>query len=179
MTTHDDDPAPPGAARGAEQATGGAAATAARDAEPHRGGAATGAAPGSRPATGDDSDSAGSEPATGDDSDAAGSELRITVARSGGLLGTGPRWTVTASAEADVDSWLSLVESCPWDAPEPGDAPAAAATVGGADRFVYTIRVFLPSAEERDARVPEQRLDGPWRDLVDRVKDAGHAEPHR
>jgi hypothetical protein len=111
-----------------------------------------------------------------------GSELRITVARSGGIAGIAPQWTVTASEEADVDSWLSLVESCPWDAPDPADGAGASGAPGGpigggVDRFVYTIRVFLPTDEERDARVPEQRLDGPWRDLVDRVKDAGRAEP--
>jgi hypothetical protein len=114
--------------------------------------------------------------------DTPGRELRITVARSGGVAGISPQWTVTASEEADVDSWLSLVESCPWDAPDPADAPSASGTGtgtgpigGGVDRFVYTIRVFLPTAEERDARVPEKRLDGPWRDLVDRVKAAGRA----
>jgi hypothetical protein len=142
----------------------------------------------------DDSGSAGARDASADSAsaaDAGGSELRITVARTGGIAGLGPQWTVTASEEEeDVDSWLSLVESCPWDAPDPADAPGASGApaeaangagngpIGGsADRFVYTIRVFLPSEEERDARVPEQRLDGPWRDLVDRVKDAGRPEP--
>ncbi|WP_382306394.1 protealysin inhibitor emfourin [Herbiconiux sp. UC225_62] len=114
------------------------------------------------------------EPNASDDTPSGvGSELRITVARSGGIAGIGPQWTVTASEEADVDSWLSLVESCPWDPPEASTGSAGSAPIGGApDRFVYTIRVFLPTAEERDARVPEQRLDGPWRTLVDRVKDA-------
>jgi hypothetical protein len=91
-------------------------------------------------------------------------ELRITVARSGGFGGLSPTWTVTASEESDVDSWLSLVESCPWDAAEPDD--------GEPDRFVYTIRVLQPeAAEPRDARVPEREV-GPWRDLIDRVKEA-------
>ncbi|MCS5719941.1 hypothetical protein N1027_17560 [Herbiconiux sp. CPCC 205763] len=125
------------------------------------------------------SPAAGASDAGGDGAgpaeDAGGHELRITVARSGGIAGIGPTWSVTASEEADVDSWLSLVESCPWDPPETAEAGAAGdgrPIGGGADRFVYTIRVFLPTAEERDARVPEQRLDGPWRNLVDRVKDA-------
>src|SRR4051794_26792880 len=79
-------------------------------------------------------------------SDGTGSELRIRVARSGGVAGIGPQWTVTASEEADVDSWLSLVESCPWDPPEPAEVTPIG---GGVDRFVYTIRVFLPTDEER------------------------------
>ncbi len=112
------------------------------------------------------------------------------------MAGIAPTWSITATEEPDVDSWLSLVESCPWDAPEggaagdPGDAGSIAgggtgvadggAGGGGAgqpDRFVYTIRVVLaePSTpdpdDERDARVPERAL-GPWRTLVDRVKDA-------
>ncbi|WP_228508653.1 protealysin inhibitor emfourin [Herbiconiux sp. VKM Ac-1786] len=109
-----------------------------------------------------------------------GRELRITVARSGGVAGVSPKWSIEASEENDVDSWLSLVESCPWDAPDPADDSGASGPDGagasGADRFVYTIRVLVDAPDEPEvshgARVPEQHLDGPWRDLVDRVKDA-------
>ena len=95
--------------------------------------------------------------------------LRVTVARSGGVAGMRPSWSVSASAEPDVDDWLSLVDSCPWDAPaDAGDATAA-------DRFVYTIRVVLDPpgapAEQREAHVPEKDL-APWRPLIDRVKTA-------
>jgi len=109
------------------------------------------------------------------------STLRITVTRSGGIAGLSPRWTVEAEAEPDGAEWLALVDSCPWD-----DEGADVDT--GADRFVYTIRVLMqpPEAdkaespvdqttptvpEERGARIPEKKLDGPWRELVDRVKD--------
>ncbi|ONI63426.1 hypothetical protein ALI44B_01480 [Leifsonia sp. ALI-44-B] len=109
------------------------------------------------------------------------STLRITVTRSGGVAGLSPRWTVEAEAEPDVAEWLALVDSCPWD-----DEDAGLET--GADRFVYTIRVLMQPAEvgkdessvdqanptvpeERGARIPEKKLDGPWRELVDRVKD--------
>jgi hypothetical protein len=109
------------------------------------------------------------------------STLRITVTRSGGVAGLSPRWTVEAEAEPDVAEWLALVDSCPWD-DEGADAETAA------DRFVYTIRVLMQPAEagadqpradeatpiapeERGARIPEKKLDGPWRELVDRVKD--------
>lgn len=123
--------------------------------------------------------------------DAPARALRITVERSGGVAGIAPTWSITATDEPDVDSWLSLVESCPWDAPdgrtlvggaESGGADGAGGGASGGggglpDRFVYTIRVVLaePSTpepdDERDARVPERAL-GPWRTLVDRVKDA-------
>ncbi|SKC54339.1 protealysin inhibitor emfourin [Okibacterium fritillariae] len=110
------------------------------------------------------------------------STLRITVTRSGGVAGLSPRWTVEAQEEPDVAEWLALVDSCPWDDEDADDD-------AGADRFVYTIRVLVhPSetssdeppvhegrqtatAEERGARIPEKKLDGPWRELVDRVKD--------
>ncbi|MFB2598274.1 protealysin inhibitor emfourin [Herbiconiux sp. P17] len=144
------------------------------DTAPHAA-AARDAAAGPPAATGAGAtDAAAPDAASGADAgqDTLGRELRITVARTGGVAGISPHWTVTASEEADVDSWLSLVESCPWDAPEPSDAAGTGRPIGGsADRFVYTIRVFLPTEEERDARVSEQRL-GPWRDLIDRVKDA-------
>ncbi|WPO88154.1 protealysin inhibitor emfourin [Herbiconiux sp. KACC 21604] len=107
-----------------------------------------------------------------DDDEGAGRQttLRITVARSGGVAGVRPTWSITASEEPEVDSWLSLVESCPWPGDDASDTP------GEADRFVYTIRVVIDPAqhpaEERDATVPERSLAGPWAELVDRVKDA-------
>ncbi len=113
----------------------------------------------------------------GPGSNAPARALRITVARSGGVAGIAPTWSITATEEPEVDSWLSLVESCPWDAPEADADAVAGSTPGAPDRFVYTIRVVLaePSTpepdDERDARVPERAL-GPWRPLVDRVKDA-------
>ncbi|MCS5733657.1 protealysin inhibitor emfourin [Herbiconiux daphne] len=113
-------------------------------------------------ADGSDSASGDSSPGSSSSADMPARELRITVARTGGVAGLRPSWTVTASEPADVDSWLSLVESCPWNGPEPVDADP--------DRFVYTIRVLQPETE-RDAQVPERHL-GPWRDLIDRVKKA-------
>lgn len=107
--------------------------------------------------------------------------LRITVTRSGGVAGLSPRWTVEAEEEPDVAEWLALVDSCPWEEDDDSEESAA-------DRFVYTIRVLVqppgahggerdvddagqPAPEERGARIPEKKLDGPWRELVDRVKD--------
>ncbi|MFB2583533.1 hypothetical protein [Herbiconiux liukaitaii] len=136
------------------------------------------------------------DPAPHDDTAGAVSRaLKITVARSGGVAGMAPTWTVTAEGEPDVDDWLDLVDSCPWNADDPsntdsdtgtGSAAGTSTSSGGSgghggDRFVYTIRVLVeaPDATARDARVPERELTGPWRDLVDRVKAEAKPRPRR
>ncbi|MDO9398674.1 MAG: hypothetical protein Q7T71_19195 [Herbiconiux sp.] len=95
------------------------------------------------------------------------SALRITVARTGGVAGIRPTWSVTAEREADVDSWLSLVESCPWDASDADTSTGAAGEAdastqaGEADRFVYTIRVVIESDQAGDAHpVPAEDARG-------------------
>ncbi|MFB2582949.1 protealysin inhibitor emfourin [Herbiconiux sp. P15] len=128
------------------------------------------------------------DPAPHDDTGGAASRaLKITVARSGGVAGMAPTWTVTAEGEPDVDDWLDLVDSCPWDNddlsnPDTGTTTSSGTSGGpGGDRFVYTIRVLVeaPDATARDARVPERELTGPWRDLVDRVKAEAKPRPRR
>jgi hypothetical protein len=91
--------------------------------------------------------------------------VRITVSRSGGVTGVTRRWVVDTEGP-DSSDWLVLVDACPWeehldDPPQP-------------DRYVY---VILTDAHE--ARLPEQRIAGPWRELVDRVRSAGRPEPAR
>lgn len=93
--------------------------------------------------------------------------LTITVRRSGGVAGLSRTWTVSASDGSSVAAWWPLVESCPWDASDEAAAPE------GADRYVYAIRVETTagSSSERDARVAEARLTGPWKELVTRVRE--------
>jgi hypothetical protein len=86
----------------------------------------------------------------------------IAVVRSGGIAGIRRQWLVEA-ATPDAESWIALIDSCPWDQ----DADAGA----GADRFVWSIRARTPS-ERRERDLPDSALDGPWRALVDAVRAA-------
>ncbi|CAN5170200.1 hypothetical protein BH11ACT2_BH11ACT2_05090 [soil metagenome] len=74
--------------------------------------------------------------------------MKVRVSRSGGFAGLTRTW------EAEIDD--SLLQSLPWDR-----RPRASAS---ADRYVYVIRI-----SRRRITLPEQYLDGPWRELVDRV----------
>jgi hypothetical protein len=93
--------------------------------------------------------------------------LRILVVRSGGFAGVPRTWSV--EAEDDADTWLPLIEACPWGAQ--GTDPAAR------DRFVWRIEVRARRHHRRSASVPDRDLAGPWRELVDRVKAAAESAP--
>jgi hypothetical protein len=92
--------------------------------------------------------------------------MRVVVARSGGVTGIAVRWVVDLSDGPDYSDWVVLIDACPWD-DEEDDEP-------GPDRFVYLIL-----ANGRRATLPEQRVRGPWRELVDRVRAAGTLERGR
>ncbi|MFT2711375.1 MULTISPECIES: protealysin inhibitor emfourin [Clavibacter] len=82
------------------------------------------------------------------------------MSRTGGMAGMTRTWSVRVDDGADeLAGWSALVDACPWDEP--------AAPTPGADRFVYLVR-----AGDREARLGEAAVDGPWRRLVDRVRDA-------
>lgn len=85
--------------------------------------------------------------------------MKITVARSGGIAGLTREWVVRVEEQGDPDSWFRLVEQLPWQEPH-RSAPQP-------DRYVYRIGV-----SRRRITLPEQDLTGPWRQLVDRVRDA-------
>jgi len=85
--------------------------------------------------------------------------MKITVTRSGGIAGLTREWVVRVEEQGDPDSWLRLVEQLSWQ-------PRHRSPVQP-DRFVYRIRV-----SRRRITLPEQDLTGPWRQLVDRVRDA-------
>lgn len=91
--------------------------------------------------------------------------MKIVVSRTGGVAGVTRRWAVEIVDEgAERSDWLVLIDACPWgeeesDASEP-------------DRFLYVIRV-----DDREARLPERRVNGPWRQLVNRVRTDGHPLP--
>lgn len=85
--------------------------------------------------------------------------MKITVVRSGGILGAPRRWEVTVDEQDDPQSWLLLVSELPWNQARP-EPPAP-------DRYVYRI-----SCARRRVTLPEQQVVGPWRELVDRVREA-------
>lgn len=90
--------------------------------------------------------------------------MAVTVSRSGGIGGMTRRWAVQSQSAEDAAQWRDLVEACPWD--QCGDAPS-----GGADRFVWSVRATLPDAA-RHAELTEDEASGPWRALIDAVREA-------
>ncbi|NQX12935.1 hypothetical protein HQQ80_14980 [Microbacteriaceae bacterium VKM Ac-2855] len=86
--------------------------------------------------------------------------MDVIVSRSGGFAGLRRTWTVELDQQPDESAWQSLIEQLPWSA-------APAETSAKPDRFVYEIRVST-----HHVRLSETQLDGPWRELVDRVKEA-------
>lgn len=80
----------------------------------------------------------------------------IRVARTGGFAGLRREWAIEVTGPDDDERWRPLIESCPWQ-----DANAD----GFPDGFVYDVRVA-----GRKALVPESKLEGPWRRLVDEVR---------
>jgi hypothetical protein len=90
--------------------------------------------------------------------------MRITVIRSGGFAGISRQWSVRVEEQPDEDQWRELIDRLPWDRDN--------AAADEPDRYVYRVR-----CARRETIIPERRLDGPWRELVEKVKDAGTAGP--
>lgn len=91
------------------------------------------------------------------------SALVIAVTRTGGLAGLTKVWTAEPR-EDEAPVWVDLIDRCPWDAPIDGDPR-------GADRFVWNIHATCGPAEDRRADLPDRAVTGPWRELVDAVRD--------
>ena len=87
----------------------------------------------------------------------------VHVIRSGGFAGLKREWTVMAGAD-EQSVWVALLEECPWD-------DVAGTDPRGADRFVWLIDARFDRAE-RTARLSDDDLHGPWRALVDAVRDS-------
>ena len=111
--------------------------------------------------------------------------MKVTVTRSGGFAGIARRWQVFVEREPDEESWILLLRQLPWD--EVAREPAQP------DRYLYRINCeprktaqgdeqearkprTLPLPEPREVVIPEQRLTGPWRELVDRVRERDEQE---
>jgi hypothetical protein len=90
--------------------------------------------------------------------------MDVEVIRSGGIAGLRLTWTVHVEDQPDPEEWELLIERLPW-----GETPPAPPEP---DRYQYRIR-----CEPHEATLAERQVTGPWRDLVERVRDA--AEPRR
>jgi hypothetical protein len=95
----------------------------------------------------------------------------VTVQRTGGFAGLTRTWQVDVEAEPDTDAWLVLLDHVPWS------AEGSSAIGVQPDRFVYVISA--DTRPRRRARLPESRVTGPWRELVDRVQQAATTETPR
>lgn len=107
-------------------------------------------------------------PADGAGTGDAQDRIVVAVVRTGGIAGLRRRWRVEPAPE-QTPSWIELVNRCPWDERLDPDAR-------GADRYVWSIHARLRD-EQREQVIPDSRLEGAWRELVDAVRDAdAHAD---
>ena len=105
---------------------------------------------------------------TADDADHR--RIVVVVVRTGGFAGLRRRWRVEPDPD-QAPQWVDLVERCPWDEQEDaGRSPDA-----GADRYVWSIHAVLRE-QQRERVVPDHELHGPWRELVDAVREADRSE---
>ena len=86
----------------------------------------------------------------------------VVVTRTGGFAGRRRAWRAEPRA-GEASTFVELIEQCPWDEPPAEDLVSA-------DRFRWSITAQCGPAE-REAELPDARLTGPWRDLVDAVRD--------
>ena len=90
--------------------------------------------------------------------------VAVTVVRTGGFAGIPREWHVEADA-SDAPGWVVLIEQCPWERCVQADAAS------GADRFTWELSA-THGARRHWAELAEQQVTGPWRDLIDAVRQA-------
>ena len=110
-----------------------------------------------------------------DDRDASGRDgaddllVIVTVTRTGGIAGLRRKWRAEAAAD-DASPWINLIEGCPWDTRQLARFP------GGADRFMWSVDARC-GADQRQAELADSDVQGPWRELIDAVREAGSPVP--
>lgn len=106
--------------------------------------------------------------------------VSVTVARSGGIAGMTRRWAA-AAPPGDPQTWTRLVDECPWDQCGDDGAAAARATTSapprGADRFTWSVEAVVGGGSPRRAALREGDASGPWRTLIDAVREAAASSP--
>ncbi|MFT3798520.1 protealysin inhibitor emfourin [Microbacterium sp.] len=106
-----------------------------------------------------------------DDAPLVEPEVEVTVTRTGGFAGLRREWHAEPPA-SDAAEWVELIADCPWEetAPEPSHEPSP-----GADLFVWRIRARCATTAgtvRHDAELHDPHVAGPWRTLIDAVRDA-------
>ncbi len=101
--------------------------------------------------------------------DPAPAVLQVAVERTGGFAGIARHWSVTAPPER-AQWWRELVDACPW----PEASASVAAPPPGADRFCWTVTA-VAGDDQRTAELAEHEVIGPWRTLIDVVRDESPA----
>lgn len=86
---------------------------------------------------------------------------RIEVSRSGGFTGLTRTWSVDVSSTEAEERWLPLLDQA-----DPGGSEETQR-----DRYVYHIAVGY-----REVTVAESAVQGPWKELVERVKNASSGQ---
>ncbi|WP_156134997.1 protealysin inhibitor emfourin [Arthrobacter sp. L77] len=107
--------------------------------------------------------------------------MRIVITRSGGVGGLTRTWSLEVGRAEAEQRWLPLAEAeaeaeAEGDAvpgagvrqPDAGPPPPDAAR----DRFTYRITVGYT-----EVSVPESRLAAPWRELIERAREATRSSP--
>lgn len=90
--------------------------------------------------------------------------VAVVVRRTGGIAGVPRQW---AAHPAPDDGRLThLVARCPWHEVPPEEP-------SGADRFAWQVTVRWDTDDERHAALPDRAVLGPWRDLIEAVRNAG------
>jgi hypothetical protein len=92
--------------------------------------------------------------------------MRIVVTRTGGFAGMTSTWDIEVEQQPDSREWEILIDTIPWQQPPP--APAEP------DRYQYRIR-----CDPHDVTLAERQVTGPWKELVDRVKDTERPSTER
>lgn len=75
---------------------------------------------------------------------------------------------LAAPPPAEAPRWVELIDRCGWR-----DVPTAST---GGDRFVWDIRAHRGS-EDLAVELPDAGIIGPWRDLVDAVREYAGTSP--
>jgi hypothetical protein len=92
--------------------------------------------------------------------------VAVTVTRTGGFAGLRRTWHAEPDT-AETPQWIALIDGCPWDAADPTRELAPT----GADRFVWHVDARCGDAA-REAALADPEVQGPWRDLIDAVREA-------